>query len=158
MKKQKEANELITKGLLELGAVKVEGKSYPYVWYEIETKGGKLTVHCSSDSLYTRETRMTTISCYSMFDNLIKAKETGMNCNPWCGKHNWCQWSQDFTAQSFADHVLNDIKRMLPANPNADEFECQRCHGKFDIEDSVKKNDELYCEVCSKEIALQTYE
>jgi hypothetical protein len=37
-------------------------------------------------------------------------------------------------------------------NPDHDEFECKKCEGKFDIEDSIKICDKLYCEICASQI------
>lgn len=35
------------------------------------------------------------------------------------------------------------------ANPEADEFNCTNCGKVFDIENSIRKDGELYCETCS---------
>lgn len=110
MKKQKEANKLIIKGLLALNAKKNEKDNT----FELETKGGKLTVHPSNDTLYERESKITTLSCFSRFDDPEKANKILRTlCNSYTGKWNWHHWSKQFTAQTFANLVLSDIKSIV---------------------------------------------
>lgn len=49
-------------------------------------------------------------------------------------------------AQYIAEEDWADMNEDLA---NSDEFECERCHGIFDIEDSIRQNGKLYCPRCS---------
>lgn len=40
------------------------------------------------------------------------------------------------------------IRTKRVADPNSDEFECTCCLKVFDIENSIQRNNELFCENC----------
>jgi uncharacterized protein YbaR (Trm112 family) len=50
--------------------------------------------------------------------------------------------------------VKHDVKKLIEveANPDADEFECEKCYKIFDIEDSIKEAGILICPKCYGEI------
>ena len=105
----KKANELIVKGLKELNANPIKNGEQTR-WY-IRTIYGMLSV-CLSESNFCRG-KNGVMSCFSRFEQPELAKDH-LDCNPYSGKWNWCRWAKDFTNESFADMVINDIKKILP--------------------------------------------
>ena len=49
--------------------------------------------------------------------------------------------------------TLRNKKRAVTADPDDDTFECEKCHGVFDINDSIKtsKKSPMLCPACSEE-------
>lgn len=74
--------------------------------------------------------------CDADFDNGYGEFEDGMSaCMTWVAK---------------GDDLVSD-KRMLQAqeaDPDADQFQCAKCQGIFDNDDSVKIDDQLFCSFC----------
>jgi hypothetical protein len=106
-------NKLLTKGLIEMGATKVVDPIFES--YSIQTTCGELVVHLPRpESCKYNKGKYTIVSCYSCFKDVALAK-TKVDCNPWSGKWNWVHFASDFTPpESFADYVLNQIRKILP--------------------------------------------
>ena len=103
-------NNLLTKGLLEMGAKTVPEKNFCGTnSYDVTTLYGLLTV--TLDKQPTRG-KKATYSCFGRFADHAKAKDH-VPCNPYTGKYNWCVFAKDFTPERFAASILGDIRGML---------------------------------------------
>ncbi len=104
-------NDLLTKGLLEMGAKTVPEKNFCGTnSYDVITLYGVLTVTLHPPS-QTRG-KKATYSCFGRFEDFAKAKGH-IPCNPYTGKYNWCVFAKDFTPDRFAASILGDIRGML---------------------------------------------
>ena len=105
-------NDLIIKGLLEMGATPAPAKDFGYPGhYDILTRYGLLTV-CLHQATPTRGKRAT-YGCFGCFAN----PKDNPYCSPYTGKYNWCVFAKDFTPERFAECVLRDMRMMLDKLP-----------------------------------------
>lgn len=104
MNKAEKANKLIEKGLMAVGATKVDGEHYPYrLW----TKFGLLIL-----TLGDNESKSGVFSCCSKFIDVFSATRGGIACNPHSGKWNWHEFKKGMSAEAFAEKVLYDVRKV----------------------------------------------
>ena len=77
--------------------------------------------------------------------NSLRPDWTDAQCLDWLC-HNWRRIEERSVELGW--EVMQDL--MDSADPNNDEFCCESCRKIFDIENSIKWGDDLFCESCSK--------
>lgn len=112
-KMRKEANAIIEKGLLEMGATKVPDSIYKWEYpaFVLATKLGMLTIRLESiDDDHQSK-------CYSVFsrfeesENYMKEIES-INGNKFSGKWNWVEWVEGVEPERFANMILFHIGKV----------------------------------------------
>lgn len=102
-------NDLISKGLLEMGAKAAPEKDFGYPGhYTLLTRYGLLTVSVHEPA--PMRGNRAVFSCFSCF---AEFRENNPYITNYCYKHNWHQFAKDFTPESFAELVLSDIRKLL---------------------------------------------
>lgn len=71
----------VCKGLVKLGAKKVEARLKTFKSFELETNVGKLKINVDTTNVHC-------FTVFSRFDDVEKAKKI-YNCNPFSGKYNF---------------------------------------------------------------------
>ena len=75
--------------------------------------------------------------------NCLRPDWTEEQCLDWLSD-NWRRIEERSVELGW--EVMQDL--MDSADPNNDEFRCESCRKIFDIEDSIKWGDDLFCETC----------
>lgn len=110
MKKTEKLNKLVEKGLMEMGASKIEDSTHPGAHFVLITKVGALQLF--PGMVYKDMKREKTLGYYSRFDNQDEAKKL-VDCNPYSGKWNWCIFASDMSVEDFAAKILSDVKKVV---------------------------------------------
>jgi hypothetical protein len=115
-KMRKEANALIEKGLLEMGATKVpdackEGL-YWRLRYTLPTKFGMLSI-TFDDPTNDNDASI----CYSVYSRFEETEQFNkelkeINANHFSGKWNWCEYVEGVEPERFANMVLFHIGKV----------------------------------------------
>ena len=99
--------EGVCKGLIEIGAKKVDDYISTFRTFELDTIVGKLTINVSTDSVHC-------YSVFSRFDDVDKAKEK-FDCNPYSGKYNFHRAkSKLFSMEQMIEFALIKFESTLP--------------------------------------------
>jgi len=99
--------EGVCKGLLKIGAKKVEDIIPTFRSFELDTIVGKLTINVDTDNVYC-------FTIFSRFENVEKAKEK-FDCNPFSGKYNFHETKNEtFSIEQIVEFALMKFEATQP--------------------------------------------
>ncbi|HSG31859.1 MAG TPA: hypothetical protein VLB82_09970 [Thermodesulfobacteriota bacterium] len=97
----------VCKGLLEIGAIKVEDKISTFRTFELDTIVGKLTINVDTDNVHC-------YTVFSKFEDVEKAKEK-FDCNQFSGKYNFHRGKSTlFSIPQMIEFALMKFEATLP--------------------------------------------
>jgi hypothetical protein len=105
MTKRQKFIKLVSKGLEELGAEKLEETYYPSVRYKLQTRVGRLDITMPVDE----DSRVLTV--FSRFDEPDRAKEI-TDCNIYSGKWNFHYHWRGTDVKEASKQVLASMRRV----------------------------------------------
>lgn len=106
-KQSKEFNEKFIKGILELGAIKIDLQLYnTSTNFELNTVAGRLEIHLPLEQRYC-------FTVFSCFDEADKAK-LKFSCNPYSGKYNYHGTTEPINVDVLVETALMMFVMTLP--------------------------------------------